>query len=59
MWDRKKNRQTDQKKIIKSPKETHAASHMTFEEGTKNIYWRKAALSINSAGKSQCSNIEQ
>lgn len=25
---------------------------MTFEGGAQNIYWRKAALSINDAGKS-------
>lgn len=52
-------KQTHQKKIIKSTKETHAARHMTFEEGAQNIYWRKAVLSINSAGKSECPNIQQ
>jgi hypothetical protein len=31
---------------------------MTFEEGIQNIYWRKAALSINNAGKSEYPNIE-
>jgi hypothetical protein len=47
-----KNRHEDQWNRIEDPDTSpHSYSHLFFDKGTQNMYWRKTVFSINGTGK--------